>query len=200
MLRRRSVGHQDFVGDHSTFSTVRADGGIDTGEAIEQLLPGQWETVVPRVLLLKAHEGFAPIQFGVSVATAQDTVVPDPDESFGQDVEQETADELEGVQGHGLDPVAVGVVSVSEGDLVAIQAEDAVVGDGYPVGISAQVVDDPVWASEGGFAVDVPVFVVEARQQALEGRGRLSGFDLSREDQFTVRECLFEKGEELASE
>ena len=63
MLRRRStgLGHQDFVGDHSAFSTVRADRGIHTGEAIEQLLPGQREAVLGRVLLLDAHEGFAPI-------------------------------------------------------------------------------------------------------------------------------------------
>ena len=112
--------------------------------------------------------------------------MPDPDESLRQDVEQEAADELEGVQGHGLGPVAVSGVSISEGDLVPFQAEDAVVGDGYPVGISAHVVDDLVWAAEGGFAVDVPVFLVQARQEALEGGGRLFRFDLSREYQSAV--------------
>ena len=37
-----------------------------------------------------------------------------------------------------------------EGELIPLQADESVVGDGDPVGICAQVLDDVLWAAERG--------------------------------------------------
>jgi len=66
-------------------------------------------------------------ELGVDVPRRAQTVVSDPDKAFGEDVEQKTAEKLDGIQGQRLEAVVVGVVLDDEGDLAVADVGDAVV-------------------------------------------------------------------------
>jgi hypothetical protein len=78
--------------------------------------------------------------------------------------------------------------------------EEAVIADSDPVGISAQVLEDPFGAIEGGFAVDDPFLVVEVFFEGFELSGIFKMTETIGKDQFLFFEGIFEKFQELASE
>ncbi len=75
----------------------------------------------------------------------------------GEYVEQKTSQELVHGQSHEALLVAVDRVPPTEGDLVARQGNETMVGDRDAMGVGAQIVKDIFWPPEGRFAVDVPV-------------------------------------------
>lgn len=83
-------------------------------------------------------------------------------------MKQEAADELLGVERLGFEPILIPSVPVSESDLTVFRADDAVVGDSYPMGVAAQVIEDLLWGSEGFFRIDDPVCVAEPRRWGWE--------------------------------
>jgi hypothetical protein len=97
----------------------------------------------------------------------EETEVTDAHEARGKHVEQKASQELVHGQGHEARLVAVGGVSPTEGDLVARQGNEAMVGDSHPMSVGAQVVKDILGAPEGRFAVDDPV---PREEWAQEGR------------------------------
>ena len=78
-------------------------------------------------------------------------------EAFGQDVLEESADELEGSQGHGSPSIAVGLL-VSEEYGIVLDLDDPAVGDGDSEDIGGKVLDG-VRAISHGLEVDVPGYV-----------------------------------------
>lgn len=123
----------------------------------------------------------------------EQAVVPDFDESVGEDVEEESPDELEGGQGHGSGVVSMFGVSVLEGDLISFETDDPAVGDGAAVGVSAEVSDDVLGTSEWGLAVDVPVDPVEAVEEGAEGGWLRQRSDVSREGELPGVVGLFQE-------
>src|ERR1039457_1948368 len=55
--------------------------------------------------------------------------------------------------------VAVSVVLPTEGDRLAIEGEEPVIGDGHTMGISGQVLQQVIGTAEGCFGVDDPLFL-----------------------------------------
>ena len=92
----------------------------------------------------------------------------DAHETWGKHVEEKASQELVHGQGHEALLVAVGGVSPAEGDLVARQGNEAMVGDGHTMGVSAQVVEDILGPPERRFAVDDPVPAEEWAQERRE--------------------------------
>ena len=91
----------------------------------------------------------------------------DAHEAWGEHMEQEAAQELLHRQGHQALLVAVGGVSPAEGNLVVLQADQTVIGDGDAMGVGAQVVENILGTVERRLAVDHPL---AAEQGAQEGR------------------------------
>ena len=91
----------------------------------------------------------------------------DFDEARGQDVHEEASDELLVRQ---CDPVAA---FGDEGDPIDIHRDQTVIGEGDPVGVAAEVVEDLLGASEGPLAVDAPVFSVQGPEEIVEAVGIL---------------------------
>jgi hypothetical protein len=52
--------------------------------------------------------------------------------------------------------------------MAVMDGEDAVIAEGDPVGISAEVPKDTLDAIEGGFAIDDPLFMIELAPKSLE--------------------------------
>ena len=65
----------------------------------------------------------------------EEAEMTDAHESGRQDVEQEPADELVGVERHGLLLAGVLAVLVGEGDVLGIDLENPVIGNGGAVGV-----------------------------------------------------------------
>ena len=87
-------------------------------------------------------------------------------------MEQEATDELLG--GDGGDGVArfsvpvPGGFAIPERDGVCVEAGDAAVADGDPVGVSGEVAKDLLGVAEGLFRVDVPVLAARGGEHGVE--------------------------------
>ena len=112
---------------------VRFDGDRRRGEPLAH--PGQG---------LQAHR------------VGQESVVADPDEAAGQDVEQKPAEEGGGIERGEPGGVAMGAVLPAEGDLAVLHIDEPIVGEGDAIGIAAEVGKDLRSPGEGGLAVHDP--------------------------------------------
>ena len=77
-------------------------------------------------------------------------------ETLGKNVKQEAADELVCFQRHGSGTVVWFAVFPLECDFALLKCQQAVVGNGDPARIAAEVVKDLSGSSEGRFGVDHP--------------------------------------------
>jgi len=100
----------------------------------------------------------------------EQSVVSDAVEAFGQDVDQEAADELIDIEGHGLMANGVAaIVLVPEGDKMAVIGDESGVGEGDAVGIAAEVLEHGFGSGERWFDMDVPVEVTQGSQVGCKG-------------------------------
>ena len=119
----------------------------------------------------------------------------DADEVFGKDVEQETADEIDGVEGHGFLAAGLGVIADHESDTAVVKGTESSVGDSDSVGVSAEIAKHGLRSAEGGLCVDDPIFVVERIEKILPLRrvGKVRGIAFENE---LVVATIFGKGAE----
>jgi len=103
---------------------------VEPGEAHHPLLRGFGFPRLRPVRFLNLQRGYLLL-----VAAAEDAVVADLHEPVRQDVQAEAAQELHPAERNRLLPGPVAVVLVQEGHPLPIDAQDAVVADGYPVGV-----------------------------------------------------------------
>jgi hypothetical protein len=101
----------------------------------------------------------------------QEAEVADAHEAWGKHMEQKPAQELLDRQSQQALLISVGGVSPAKGDLVTGQRPEAMVGEGDPMGIGTQIVEDIVRAPEWGLAIDDPVLAEQGAQEAGEGLG-----------------------------
>jgi len=84
--------------------------------------------------------------------------------------------------------------------MAVMDVEDAVIADGDPVGISAEVPKDTLDAIERGLAIDDPLFTIERAPESLKVLGRLEMADPVGEYKSIGLEASFEKVKELPLE
>ena len=89
-------------------------------------------------------------------------------QATGQNVQQESAQELMGGNGHDLLLAAAGIVSPAERDAIALKGHETMVGDGDAVGIAGQVVENMFGAAEGRLGIDHPVLPAEFGEEVAE--------------------------------
>src|SRR5258708_36411131 len=104
------------------------------------------------------------------MTVSQKAVVADALKSVRQHMDQEPADELSGLQGHRLLAIAISVILPAEPDLAGVDGQQAVVGDGDPMGISADVVENLFRPGERPLRVDHPVGTTKRREMTPERR------------------------------
>src|SRR6516225_3497771 len=110
----------------------------------------------------------ALLQFLLATAIAEESVVANALEPAGQNVQEESPDELICREGHGLLLIVVAIVSPGEFYFTAFDIDDPMVRDGYPMGVAADVVHHLLWAGEGRFSVDDPFQVAHRVQMTVE--------------------------------
>jgi len=108
-----------------------------------------------------------------SVAVSEEAVVADAVLAFGQDMDQEPADELSRFQRHGFVPTGTGdaVIFDAENDVIGIGPDQATVGDGDTVGVSRQVCQHRPGPGEGLLGIHDPVDLALRPQERTEDRG-----------------------------
>src|SRR6266404_3802786 len=105
----------------------------------------------------------------LAVPVTHQTVVTDALQSLRQDVQQEAADELVGLEGHGLSGAVVAVVLPAESDFPVLDLQETIVRDRDAMSIAADVVKDLFWSGKGCFGVDHPFLVSQRIEIAPEG-------------------------------
>ena len=111
-------------------------------------------------------------QFLFADAIGEEAEVADADQSGRQHVEQEAADELDRIEGHGLGAGMVRVVFPVEADAAVLQSAKPVVGDGDAMSVASQILEHAPWSTEGRLDVNDPFELGGCFTQGLE-RGRL---------------------------
>src|SRR5258707_11941263 len=102
------------------------------------------------------------------MAIAEEAVIADAMKALGQDMQQEAADDLIRRDGHDLLPVVVPIVLPAEANRTVLDVEQAIVGDGDPVRIASDVLQDLLWSGEGWLGVHHPFGPPERSQVAQE--------------------------------
>jgi hypothetical protein len=180
--------------------TDRAGQDIDATDPEQLFLPGLRLDFFFDSRFIPSEELPTDAEVVFSVSVGQQAEVTYPDKASGQDMEEEPADKLFGLEPHGFLAVLVLIISPTEGNLTVPDGEEAVIADGDSVGISTQVLQDPLGAIEGRFAIDHPFFVVERPPEGFELSGILERTELAGKDQLPALEALFEEVQELTSE
>ena len=88
----------------------------------------------------------------------EQAVVADAVEAGRQHVQEKAADELGGVERHGLEPVAAfdAVVLPLEGDARLVERDQPGVGDGDAMRVAGEIGEDGLRSGEGSLGVDDP--------------------------------------------
>jgi hypothetical protein len=132
-------------------------------------------------------------------AVGQEAVVADADEALGEDVKQETPDELGNGQAQGSRSTTA-VVLEAEGHPGVIDVKQPVVRDGDAVGVAGEVLQDVLGLLEGWLGVDDPLGATGLAQELLEGLGLSVAGELPVELEAAVSERGPESRYELAPE
>ena len=98
-------------------------------------------------------------------AIGEQAEVADAHEASGKNVEEESAQELYGVQGHDTLLVPMGIVFPAEGNAFAVEADQAVVGDGDAMGVTPQVAQHLLRSSHGLLGINHPVLAMNGPHQ-----------------------------------
>ena len=104
---------------------------------------------------------------GLLGRTSQNAKVPNSHQSFGEDMQGESADKLQIIQTHLQLLGSLTVVFVAESGFVAVDANYPVVGDCYLVRVSAQVFQHSFGMAKGPLRIDHPLFLEELIDQFL---------------------------------
>src|SRR5665213_3240462 len=149
---------------------------------------------------LCAEQGSAQGEFFLSRPVRQKPILPDTDESAGQDVKQEAPDELDRIERHRLRLVAVGIVLPQERHLAVFYRQDSAVGNCDPVRVASQILQNLLRAAERWFHMDNPFTPGGAAAQCFERTGCVQRGHLSVELQFAVLKRLPQVIQENVSE
>ena len=125
--------------------------------------------------------------------------VTDTDKAFGQNVREETSDELVCGEIHDAWSVTGLAIDVSELNLIAVETDEAVVGDRHAMGVTAQIPENLFGTAEGRFGIDDSGVDVKTPNPGTETDRIFQGLKLWRETDLVGGDKVFEAVEKLAA-
>ena len=134
------------------------------------------------------------------LAVGEEAEVADADQAFRQNVDEEAPQELVGRDHHDLLLADGCVVLPAEGDLIVLEADEAMVRDRDTVGVAGEIVENVFGTTEGRLGVDDPVLGKELSEEMLEAFGCSEFLERAVELELALEQKLLEFGGELAAE
>ena len=122
-----------------------------------------------------------------AVSIGEEAVVANTLKSFGQNVEQESTDELLGDECHGLVTAVVAIVFPAKLNLPVVQPVQPVVRDNNPMGVPCDVLKDLLWSAERWLGVDLPIYFPGGSDVAQEGVPRAKWLQGGKELQLSCK-------------
>ena len=168
--RASGEGWGEVVRGHDTERAVAAKGAavrITTGEPVKERLPAFTTGLVGLGMRGRVEGLSGSFQETRSADIGLNAEVADPDESMGQNVEQESAYEVGGGEAELLAEIAVSAVAVAEGHAAVFESHQSFVADCDAMGVAAQVGEHLCWPSHGSLVVHDPPFGSGLAEQAL---------------------------------
>src|ERR1051325_1744980 len=98
----------------------------------------------------------------------QKAKVTNADETFGQHVQKETAQELRCCQRHLALLATAGIILPAESDALLIKGQQAVIGNGHTMRVATQITQHLHRAAESRLGIDHPVVAMESAEQFCE--------------------------------
>ena len=92
-----------------------------------------------------------------SVSTGEIAEVADADKAPGQHMLAKAAQELGSGESHDALLIAMSIVSPSEGHVMTIEAEQALIADGHAMGVAAEIAQHATGFTKSGLGIDDPV-------------------------------------------
>lgn len=151
---------------HASFAARGTSLDVDPDQLEEFLTTGLLRGFFQRA---RFEQATAARDLFLSISIGKQSVVPDPHEALGQDVEQEAADELNDVEVHHLLFVGIGGVAVAERNAILFDAQDAVVGDRDAMRVGAEIGKHSFGSCERGLRVNDPVATAQLVAEPRNG-------------------------------
>lgn len=147
-----------------------------------------------------AQELAAMLQLLFAVSIAQEPVIANAVESTGENVEEESPNELLGRERHDFLLIVVAVVAPLELDLPVFDLQDPVIGNGDPMGVAADVVHHLLGAGERRLGVDDPFRMAHGIEMPAENLRISKGLAGREELEFAVIESFLQISQEQSTE
>lgn len=135
---------------------------------------------------------------GTPVGVRQESEMADLDEAGWQEGKPEPADELDRVERPELWWVPVGRVSPAQGHWAILPLDQAAVGDGPPVRIASQILEDLLGTGQGRLGIDHPVQSLELSEESIEGSRLLASREHAAKPELVSAIGAAEQRQELA--
>jgi hypothetical protein len=87
--------------------------------------------------------------------------------------------------------MSVGIILPAESNLVMLESHEAMVGDGYAMGIAGEIAEYMVGTAEGRLGVDDPVLTEQGAQEGAEGLFVFQRLENSGEGELVLLESSF---------
>jgi len=142
----------------------------------------------------------AMVQLLFSVSIAQEPVIANAVESTGENVEEESPNELLGRESHDFLLIVVAVVPPLELDLPVFDFQDPMIGNRDPVGVAADVVHHLLGPGEGRLGVDDPFRMAHGIEMPAENLRVSKGLEGREELEFAGIESLLQISQEQSAE
>jgi hypothetical protein len=134
-------------------------------------------------------------KFVAALAIGQEPELADTLEAAWQDVQEETADELVSRESHGPLLITTDIVFPAKSNVAVLKCEQAVVGDGHPVSVAAQISQDLFWSTEGRLGIDPPLTRTKTPEQTLESWWLGQVGAVAMKGEFAILESFGQRGE-----
>jgi hypothetical protein len=126
-----------------------------------------------------------------AMTIGQESERTDANKAAGQNVQQETAQELLGGERHHPLLIAICVILPAEGNLVLVEGHETVVGNSHAMGVAGEITQHMLGTAERRLGIDDPVLPEQGAQEGTEGRLVIEGLESSGETKLVLTESAF---------
>jgi hypothetical protein len=124
-------------------------------------------------------------------AIGEESEGTDTDKAGGQNMQQERSQELLGGERHPPLLIPVRIIFPAEGNLVLVEGDETVVGNGHAMGVASEIAQHMMGTAERWLGIDDPVLPEQGTQEGTEGLLILERLERSRKNKLPLSESAF---------